>query len=167
MGAGGGGHADLGDTGPEVDDMGHDAGDHHDGSAVFKLLSIRAVIAFGMLFGWAGALYLQSGEGLTDALLYGVFWGAAGMVLVAYFFHTIQRLSETGNPKLETCIGTEGEVYLDIPENGTGQVRVMESGAVSYVSARGRDGAAIPSRTPVLVLRTVDSTTVEVDRMEI
>ena len=43
---------------------------------------------------------------------------------------------------------------------------MLESGAISYVSAKGRDGAAIPSKTPVLVLQTLDATTVEVERVE-
>ena len=128
MGLGGGG--DLAD----VDDARPDAvEDVQDGSVdAFKLLSLRSLIAFGMLFGWAGALYLQSGQEVSSAILYAVVWGGAGMVLVSYFFHTIRRLEETGNPRLETCVGTEGEVYIDIPEGGSGQVRVMESGAVSF-----------------------------------
>ena len=155
------GDADLGDAGPEVDD-----GFHESGLAAFKLLSIRSVIAFGMLFGWAGALYLQSGLDVHKSFLYGLVWGAAGMVIVAYFFRSIQHLTETGNAQLETCIGASGEVYLDIPASGAGQVRVMESGAVTYVSARGKDGEAIPSKTPVRVLRTVDTTTVEVEPID-
>ena len=59
------GGSDL-DPGPEVDD-----GATSDGLAVFKLLSIRSVIAFGMLFGWTTAMYLQTGKELTTAILYG------------------------------------------------------------------------------------------------
>jgi len=66
------GGSDL-DPGPEVDD-----GVTSDGIAVFKLLSIRSVIAFGMLFGWTTALYLEAGKELTIAVLYGLVWGAAG-----------------------------------------------------------------------------------------
>jgi hypothetical protein len=43
---------------------------------------------------------------------------------------------------------------------------VMESGAVTVVSARGRNGTAIPSKTPVRVLQTLDATTVEVDLID-
>lgn len=152
----------------DVSDVETDATDDgQDGSvAAFKLLSLRSLIAFGMLFGWAGALYLESGEEVTTTMVYAVVWGAAGMVLVSYFFHTIRRLEETGNPSLKTCIGTEGEVYIDIPENGAGQVRLMESGVVTVVSARGRNGTAIPSKTPVRVLQMLDATTVEVDLID-
>jgi len=158
IGLGGSIHLDIQDTGPEVDDSIHDHG-----TATFKLLSVRAVIAFGMLFGWAGAMYLQSGMEVAEALLHGLVWGAAGMFVVAYFFYKIQHLSESGTQDLETCVGTSGEVYIDIPEDGAGQVRVMESGAVNFVAAKGRDGIAIPHKTPVHILRTLDMTTVEVE----
>jgi membrane protein implicated in regulation of membrane protease activity len=157
----GGGDATAGDAGPEIDDMVQDAS-----VAAFKLLSVRSIIAFGMLFGWAGALYLQSGTEVESALLYSLVWGAAAMVAVAYFYHGIQQLTETGNPKLETCVGASGEVYIDIPENGIGQIRVVESGAVSYVSARGKNGAPIPNKTPVWVRRVIDGTTLEVEQIE-
>ena len=162
-----GGGVDVGDD-VSSEDAGSQIDNGLDEGSVeaFKLLSIRSIIAFGMLFGWAGALYLQSGEEVSAALLYGLVWGSAGMVIVAYFFHNIHRLTETGNPKLATCVGTSGEVYIDIPEQGAGQVRVVESGVVSYVSARGKNGTAIPSKTPVQVLRTLDATTVEVEPID-
>ncbi|MDP6039737.1 MAG: hypothetical protein QGG64_14395 [Candidatus Latescibacteria bacterium] len=156
-------HDDLNadDVGPDVDN-----GPHDHGLVAFKLLSIRSVIAFGMLFGWASALHLESGLEMEEAILRGFVWGAAGMALVAYFFYKVQQLTETHNRKLSSCIGNEGEVYIDIPENGAGQIRVMESGAVNYISARGRDGLSITHSTPVRVLRTLDITTVEVEAIQ-
>ena len=127
------GDADLGDAGPELND-----GPGDGTVAAFKLLSIRSLIAFGMLFGWAGALYLERGLDVRTAVFYAFVWGSAGMGVVAYFFHNVRKLTETGNANLDTCVGTSGEVYLDIPQCGNGQVRVMESGAVAYVSARGK-----------------------------
>ncbi len=160
LGLGGGadaavsGDANFGDSGPEF----------NDGTvASFKLLSIRSLIAFGMLFGWAGALYLQRGLEVRTALVYALVWGSAGMAVVAYFFHGIRQLTETGNASLDTCVGTSGEVYLDIPEGGTGQVRVIESGTVAYVSARGKNGMPVSAKTPVRILRVVSPTTLEVE----
>ena len=152
------GDTGIGDAGPEFNDG------LADGTvASFKLLSIRSLIAFGMLFGWAGALYLQRGLDTQTALLYALVWGGAAMAVVAYFFRGIQQLTETGNASLDTCVGTSGEVYLDIPDGGAGQVRVTESGAVAYVSARGKNGMPISTRTPVRILRVVDPTTLEVE----
>ncbi len=146
------------DAGPDVDD-----GPYDHGAPTFQLLSVRSVIAFGMLFGWAGALYLDAGFSIEESALRALVWGSAGMVLVAYFFYKVQQLSESHTRNLSSCIGNEGEVYIDIPENGTGQIRVMESGAVNYISARGKSGQSIHHKTPVRVLRTLDVTTVEVE----
>ena len=149
------------DAGPDVDNSPYDHG-----VATFQLLSLRSIIAFGMLFGWAGALYLDLGLSIEESVLRGLVWGGAGMVLVAYFFYKVQQLSESHNRNLSSCIGNEGEVYIDIPENGAGQIRVMESGAVNYVSARSKDGQPIQNKTPIRVLRTLDMTTVEVEPIQ-
>lgn len=149
------------DAGPDVDNSPYDHG-----AATFQLLSLRSIIAFGMLFGWAGALYLDLGLSIEESVLRGLIWGGAGMVLVAYFFYKVQQLSESHNRNLSSCIGNEGEVYIDIPENGAGQIRVMESGAVNYISARSKDGQPIQNKTPVRVLRTLDITTVEVESIQ-
>ena len=157
------GHDDFNanDAGPDVDNSPYDHG-----AATFQLLSLRSVIAFGMLFGWASALYLDLGLSIEESVLRGLVWGGAGMVLVAYFFYKVQQLSESHNRNLSSCIGNEGEVYMDIPENGAGQIRVMESGAVNYISARSQSGQSIQNKTPVRVLRTLDTTTVEVEPIQ-
>ena len=76
---GGDSGVDAGDAGPGIDDT------QEESVAAFKLLSIRSVIAFGMLFGWAGAFYLQAGHKVPNALAYALVWGAVGMFLVSYF----------------------------------------------------------------------------------
>ena len=132
----------------------------------FKLLSIRSIIAFFTLFSWAGALYLNNGETLSMALLYGIIWGTAAMLVVAAMLMWMRKLTETGNLDLASCIGTVGEVYLDIPEGGVGEVRVTVSGRVSYVKARAVGAAALPSRTMIRVVRRLDQATVEVKPTE-
>jgi len=132
----------------------------------FKLLSIRSTIAFFTLFSWAVAMYLNNGKTLTTALIYGLIWGTAAMLIVALMLTWMRKLTETGNVDLATCVGTVGEVYLDIPGNGVGEVRVTVSGRVSYVKARAAGAAALPSRTMIRVVRRLDQATVEVKPIE-
>lgn len=132
----------------------------------FKLLSIRSIITFFTLFTWGTALYLNNGLDLTRALIYGIGWGLAGMFIVALLFYWMRKLTETGNIKLGSCIGTLGTVYLDIPEGGFGEVRVTVSGHVSYVKARAAGAAALKSNTPVRVSRRLGQNTVEVEPVE-
>ena len=130
------------DAGPDVDNSPYDHG-----TATFQLLSLRSVIAFGMLFGWAGALYLDLGP-LNRRV--GSSRPRMGRRRGWSWLHTSSTKCNNSPNRitrnLSSCIGNEGQVYLDIPENGAGQIRVMESGAVNYISARSK-GRAAQSRT--------------------
>lgn len=135
--------------------------------AAFNVLSLRAILAFCTLFCWAAALYLDRDLARSKALVYAFFWGLAGWAVVAALVYGIRRLAETGNPRLATCVGTRGTVYLNIPEHGEGQIRITVSGVVSRVKARSTDGGAIQSGVPVRVARTLDANTVEVEAIQV
>ncbi|MDZ7815986.1 MAG: NfeD family protein [Planctomycetota bacterium] len=172
-------HGADGDIGHDFDhgadgDVGHDI-DHsmdHDGSEVdtssvtdFKLLSIRSVISFFLLFGWAGFLYLgDEMMSTTRVMLYSVLWGVAAMVLTSWLFYQLYKLQESGNMDLRTCIGKTGEVYISIRENEPGTVRIMVSDTLSYVKARPARGGEIPAGSKVKVTGVIDSNTIEVEK---
>lgn len=166
--AGDGADVDF-DADMDVDMDGLDLGDIEDaGGAMssFQVLSLRAILAFLMLFCWAAAMYRDNNVELTLALLYAAGWGLAAWALVTVMVHYIRKLAETGNPKLASCIGTAGTVYLDIPAAGMGEIRVLVGGVVTRVRARGKDGVALTSGTPIRVIRKIDPTTVEVQTVE-
>ena len=177
MGLGGDGDVDVdADIDVDVDadvDAASDAtyDDFEDGAVVdaaesvasFKLVSVRSIIAFCTLFSWAGALYLDRDYGLTASLLYALLWGVVAMVVVAGIFHMMLRLTESGTPRLATCIGQNGTVYLDIPDGGRGEIRIPVSGVMAHVKARTADGKALKMGTSVRVRRVLDSATVEIE----
>ena len=136
------------------------------GLAIFRLLSIRSILAFGTLSSWAGALYLQESALPYLAMIRALLWGLAGMAVVAFFFWLLPRLTEEGTASLDTAIGNTGQVYLDIPEDGVGQIKVLVSGSVSFVKARSRNGRRLPAGTVVRVLGRLDSTTLDVEEIE-
>lgn len=142
-----------------------DAGefDAADTAMSFRLLSFRSVITGGLMFGWAGSLYLYSGVPLEPALLYAISWAVAGALIIAVLLYFMRRLQETGTPRLATCLGKPATVYMDIPKDGAGRIRTVVSGALSFVAARGAGGKAIRAGTPVRVRRLLDTHTVEVD----
>jgi len=179
--------ADVGadvDVGPDVDvdvhaDLDADIapGEHPefeqgaqlDGTATmvsFKLLSFRSILAFCLLFTWAGGLYLSEGAPLSRALPYAAGWGLGAMVIMALLFYGLAHLAETGTPRIATCVGTEGTVHLNIPVQGTGEARVTVSGVLTHVKARGRGGQEIPAGTPIRVRRALGPRTVEVEPVE-
>jgi hypothetical protein len=160
----------LGGEGGDLEEAGDvDAGggaDVAESAASFKLLSIRSIITLFTLFTWGTALYLDSDVAISKAMGYSAIWGVAGMFAVALIFFAMRKLVETGTSDLSTCIGTPGTVYLDIPKDGPGEVRVTVSGVVSHVKARSTGGKGIKAGTPIRVVRRLNQTTVEVEPIE-
>ena len=151
----------------DIDDLeAGSASDAADSVAAFRLLSLRAVLAFLTLFFWAAAMHHDAGKSLTRAITYGTLWGMGAFVLMALALHLMRKLAETGNPRLHTCVGTRATVYLDIPADGTGEARVTVSGVVSHVKARSADGKPLKAGTPINVVRTLGPTTIEVKPVE-
>jgi membrane protein implicated in regulation of membrane protease activity len=148
-------------------DMEHGASDSHaDAGIAFTLVSVRSVLAFATLFFWAGTLYLMSGISFVAAIAYSFIWGLVAMVLVAYVVYKLVQLQEIGTASVWSAIGEEGVVYMDIPADGTGKIRVMVSGVISFVSARSRGGEAIQAGTKVKVVAVPDNNTLEVVGVE-
>lgn len=144
----------------------HDAhAEDHGGLATFRLLSVRSVLAFGMLFSWAAALYLGRDISYWRAFAQSALWGLLGMLVVAAFFWSLPRLSEEGTANLGTAVGRTGTVYLHIPDEGTGQVRVLVGDRISYVRARSASDRGIAAGTTVRVVRVVDGSTLEVEEV--
>lgn len=129
----------------------------------FKLLSIRSIITFFTLFTWGSALYLNRGDGLSRAMGISAIWGLVGMLSVALIFWAMRKMTQSGTSNLNTCVGTDGTVYVDIPEGGFGEVKVSVSDVVTHVKARAADGASIPANTAVHVVKRTGKTTVSVE----
>jgi len=146
------------------------SGEHHGpdlgGEITFTLVTVRSVIAFGMLFSWAGTLYLMGGVSTLPALIYSVVWGLAAMFLVSYLVYKLFQLQEEGNATVWSALGEEGMVYMNVPQEGVGKVRVMVSGAISYVNAVSKGGKALEAGARVRVTGIVDDNTIEVETID-
>lgn len=158
---------DVDTDGMDLDDIeAHSLEEAGESVAAFKVLSLRAVMAFLMLFCWAAGMYLNTGTPLSRALLYATGWGLGAWVVVTLLVNLLRRLAETGTARLSTCVGGRGMVYLNIPAGGQGEVRVAVSGTISLVKARACGGGEIKAGTAVRVVRMLDQTTVEVRPVE-
>ena len=80
------------------------------------------------------------------------------MGLVGLLLHLLPKLADSGTRDLESALGSEATVYVDIPADGIGEVRVLVGGSVGYVKARAADGRALKAGTPVTVSRRVGQT---------
>ncbi len=129
----------------------------------FKLVSVRSVLAFFTLFFWSGAMYLNTGVQLLTSLLYALLWGLLAMFVISIIVTLLRKLSETGNIRVDTCVGTAGTVYLDIPPGGQGEVRVTCDGILTHLRASGAAGEAIKAGTPIRVIRQTGPNSIEVE----
>jgi hypothetical protein len=146
-------------------DAAHSA-DHHESVAVFKLLSLRSVLAFATLFSWAGALYLDTGVAAGWAMFYSALWGLLAFVLVAVMLNLLPRLAYSGTGDLASALGHDATVHLDIPKGGEGEVRLLVSGVMTHVRAHTQNGEPVRTGASVRVLKISGPNAVEVEPIE-
>lgn len=170
IGLGGGDGLDMDtDAGMDGVDGGPDHIDIHDADAatlgVFKLLSLRSIIAFMLLFSWAGFLYLGNDSvPVYKAMVYSTLWGIAAMVVVSILFYQLSRLQESGNMNYHACVGDTATVYITIPAGGRGRVRATIGGRVMFASAVSSELTDLQSGTVVKIVKVIGGNTFEVER---
>ncbi len=162
---------DAGDAGFGDADFDADVADDFDmddvveSSQAFKVLSLRSIITFFTLFSWGSALYTADGISTVRAMGISSIWGLAGMFAIALIFYGMGKLTETGTKDVASCKGKVGTVYLDIPVNGFGEIKIAVSGAVEHVRAKSLSGGALPAGTQVRVAQVLGQTLVEVKKI--
>lgn len=159
-----GDEADIaGDAGTDIAD-GTDHADVVESSQAFKLLSLRTIVTFFTLFSWGSALYTSGGMPVVKAMGISSIWGLAGMFAIAFIFYAMGKLTETGTKDITTCKGAAGTVYLDIPEDGFGEIKTVVNGVTEHIRARSIGGTPLPAGTQIRVAGIVDQTLVEVEK---
>ena len=83
--------------------------------AGLQLFSLRGIIAFFAVGGWAGLAFLRSGMDRGLAVLLAVASGALAMVLTALILKSFLRLQYNGTLDVRNAVGLSGTVYLTIP----------------------------------------------------
>ena len=163
MDVGGDSDVDIDFDGDVADDF--DLDDVVESSQAFKVLSLRSIITFFTLFSWGSALYTAEGMSSTKAMGISSVWGLAGMVSIALIFYGMGKLTETGTKDVTSCKGKIGTVYLDIPADGFGEVKIAVSGAMEHVKAQSLHGEVLPAGTQVRVIKVVGQTLVGVEKL--
>ena len=116
-------------------DMGADAS--------FKALTFQGIMAFMMFFGLAGLCVLKSDGGASMSVLAGAIAGGLSMYSTGKLFELFVTLQQDGTTDLSEAIGSKGQTYLRIGNNGVGQVTVDVNGAQRTYNAKSEDDAEI------------------------
>lgn len=100
------------------------------GLDALKLLSVRGIIAFLVVFGWVGYGMTNAGVSLWLTILVSFICGLSMMVALAFFVRGVMKLRNDGNIDNRNAIGVSGKVYLTVPagRKGEGKVNVMLHG---------------------------------------
>ena len=140
-----------------------DASNHASPTDVFKMLSLRTIVAGIAFFGLGGLAGLTGGTSKPISVVIAVVSGVIAIYVVYYLYVAAAKLKDDGSLSKETLLGATGSVYVRIPgaKGGMGKVLVCQQGrTVEYEAITA--GEDLKSSTPIVVIGIVSSTTVEV-----
>jgi len=113
----------------------------------FQFFTLKNLIAFFTLFGWAGVASIDSGLSQVASAIVAVAAGLAMMTATASVLYLLGKANADGTLRMNNAIGVQGEVYLIIykTRTGMGKVQIRIQGALRTLDAITDDDADIPS----------------------
>ena len=155
IGIGPGGESDSdtddGAVDPEMD-TDHPANEAGSNSnSIWKIFTIRGIVAFFALGGWAGLAALTAGIPLVWAIQIAVLAGVAALLLASIAIRLALRMQDSGNISLKNAVSQVAEVYITIPPSRSKigkvtmllQERFVEVDAVTDCEAEIRPSAKV------------------------
>lgn len=132
-----------------------------DGGMPFQFLTLKSMIAFFTIFGWAGIASIDSG--LSHWWSIGIA-GVAGlfmMFIMATFAYLLSKANVSGTMKFQKAVGETGQVYLTIPARraSQGQVQVKVQGVLRTLTAITDDENDLPNGKTIVVMRVLGDNT--------
>ena len=101
----------------------HEAASSGDNS-VLRIFTIRGIVAFFALGGWAGLAALSGGIGPVWAIQIAIFSGVCAMLLAAIVIRLALRMQTSGNLNLNNAVSQLADVYIRIPSMRTDKGKV-------------------------------------------
>ncbi|MBL8089417.1 MAG: NfeD family protein [Anaerolineales bacterium] len=136
-----------------------------DGDASFKLLSLQGLTAFFMMFGLVGLALLNTNLPSFLSVVGGTVAGLLTFGALSFIFSKMKLLQSEGTIQLKNSIGAEGNVYLKIPKNGTGQVQIVTQGALKIFDATSNNKQDLITGDKIRVVG-VDGNTLVVEKVK-
>jgi len=171
VGGDGGGDSDVGDVDlgdVDVDGGFEDAGGGMDDAYLsFKVLSFQGLTAFFMMFGLVGlAMMRQTDKDTAKSLLAAMAAGLGTVWIIGLIFRKAGSLQASGNINLRNAVGQEGEVYLTIPNAGTGKAKVTVQQRLRIYEAISKDKTEIKTGQRVRIVEVTPQDVLVVEKIE-
>jgi len=129
-------------------------------SSVFKIFTIRGIVAFFALGGWAGLAALAAGIHPFWAIQISLFAGVCALLLAAIVIRLALRMQTSGNLNLGNAVSQVAEVYIRIPSGRTEKGKVtllMQERFVELDAVTDHDTDLLPeSKVEVLAVENGD-----------
>lgn len=136
-----------------------DADFDHDG---LGLISVRGIVAFFSVGGWAGFVADGGGLPILISVLIALTAGLIALILIALLFRSIYKLQADGNLSIDNAVGKTGQVYLPIPPKGQGRgkISVLLQDRLTELDAVNDGDSPLSTGESVLILSVADTQTV-------
>lgn len=128
--AGGDADVDMPDDNGIDGVFGENSPDAHDvniSDSGLRIFTVRGMVAFFAVGGWAGLSAYSLTYNGAAAIITAIIFGSLALLLVAWFFKWAASLHYDGTLNMDRAVGKTGEVYMTIPANmsGTGKINVI------------------------------------------
>jgi hypothetical protein len=90
--------------------------------------------------------------------------GLATVGITGLIFSQMKRLQMEGTINIQNTVGTQGSVYLTIPQNGTGQVQIIVQGSLKIFDAMSNSKKIIATGEKVQVVGVASGNTLIVEK---
>lgn len=140
------------------------SGDHASADVSFKLLSVQGLTSFFMMFGLVGLALLKADQPVLLTVIGGMAAGLVTVAITGLIFTQMKRLQTEGTINIQNTIGAEGNVYLTIPKNGTGQVQIIVQGSLKIFDSVSQNKNTIATGEKVRVVGVASGNTLIVEK---
>jgi hypothetical protein len=143
----------IGGSDGDFDDVGDDG--HGDATQFF---TIRNMIAFFTMFGWAGLTAYKSGLPNAWVIVIAVAAGVSMVALLYFLMTRAGKLRQSGTLQMKNAVSQIGETYLRIParRSGMGKIQVQVQGRLMELDAMTDDPEDIATGKPIKVVSTLN-----------
>ena len=122
-----------------------------------RILTIRGIVAFFALGGWAGLAALTAGIPALWSIQIALLSGAAAMLLASVVIRFALRMQSSGNIDLRNAVSHTADVYIAIPpsRSNTGKVTMIVQERFVELEAMTDNTESILPKTKVEVIGLV------------
>jgi hypothetical protein len=130
-------------------------GVHHDFQ---KIITVRGIVAFFALGGWAGLAALSLGLSPLFAIPISLIVGAVAMSVASFVIRMALRMQQSGNLDIKNALSHEAEVYIKIPASqaGVGKITMVLQERFVEINAVTDHEEELTSKTKVTVVKIID-----------